>query len=221
MTTSPAQPAQPAAPTQPVAATEPAQAVAPAAAPAAAPTPVSSEAASVPPAAAVGDAGEGGVGGLGDYRKARRQILHPVAVAHPYIQQAVTLGTGVVFDVGEQPVALGVDASALSPVDEHQDALGPPVEDMQGHIREIKKQTDKPFGVDLLLPRMIVEAGDQPFEKGVSYALADIIKTLPGKHLDFILKVQKEMRLPELTSNSAAGSTITRPHPPSHNHNWS
>ena len=91
-------------------------------------------------------------------------------------------------------------------------AAGFTVEGMQDHIREIKKQTDKPFGVDLLLPRVIVEAGDQPFEKGATYALSDIIKTLPGKHLDFILKVQKEMRLPELTSNSAAGSTITRPH---------
>jgi len=91
-------------------------------------------------------------------------------------------------------------------------AAGFTVEGMQDRIREIKKQTDKPFGVDLLLPRVIVEAGDQPFEKGATYALSDIIKTLPAKHLDFILKVQKEMRLPELTSNSAAGSTITRPH---------
>ena len=91
-------------------------------------------------------------------------------------------------------------------------AAGFTVEDMQGHIREIKKQTDKPFGVDLLLPSMIVEAGDQPFEKGASYPLADIIKTLPETHLEFIFKVQKEMLLPELASRYHAGSTVTRPH---------
>jgi len=91
-------------------------------------------------------------------------------------------------------------------------AAGFTVEAMQAHIREIKKQTDKPFGVDLLLPKMIVESGDQPFEKDAVYPLTDIIKTLPGAYLDFILKVQKEMLLPELDSSYQAGSTVTRPH---------
>ncbi|MCG6911821.1 MAG: nitronate monooxygenase [Deltaproteobacteria bacterium] len=91
-------------------------------------------------------------------------------------------------------------------------AAGFTVEEMQEHIREIKKQTDKPFGVDLLLPRAIVEAGDQPFKKGVTFALADIIKTLPQKHFDLILKVQQEMLLPEITSRTPSGSTVTRPH---------
>jgi nitronate monooxygenase len=91
-------------------------------------------------------------------------------------------------------------------------AAGFTVEGMQEQIREIKKQTTKPFGVDLLLPSMIVEAGDQPFEEGATYALSDIIKALPGEYLDFILKVQQEMHLPELASSSPAGSTVTRPH---------
>ena len=91
-------------------------------------------------------------------------------------------------------------------------AAGFTVEDMQEHIRDIKKQTDRPFGVDLLLPSAIVEAGDQPFEKDAAYALSDIIKTLPKEYLDFIFKVQKEMLLPELESRYHAGSTVTRPH---------
>jgi nitronate monooxygenase len=91
-------------------------------------------------------------------------------------------------------------------------AAGFTVEGMQEQIREIKKQTTKPFGVDLLLPSMIVEAGDQLFEEGATYALSDIIKTLPREYLDFILKVQQEMHLPELASSSPAGSTVTRPH---------
>jgi len=91
-------------------------------------------------------------------------------------------------------------------------AAGFTVEAMHEHIREIKKQTDKPFGVDLLLPKMIVESGDRPFEKDAVYPLTDIIKTLPEAYLDFILKVQKEMLLPELEASYQDGSTVTRPH---------
>ena len=91
-------------------------------------------------------------------------------------------------------------------------AAGFTVEEMQRQIREIKKQTDKPFGVDLLLPSLIVEAGDQPFEKGAFYPLSEIVKTLPKEHQTFILTVRKEMTLPELESSVPSGSTVTRPH---------
>ena len=91
-------------------------------------------------------------------------------------------------------------------------AAGFTVEDMQEQIREIKKLTDKPYGVDLLLPSLIVEAGDQPFQIGVNYPLTEIVKTLPTPHYEFILKVQKEMMLPELEASSPSGSTVTRPH---------
>jgi nitronate monooxygenase len=91
-------------------------------------------------------------------------------------------------------------------------AAGFTVEGMREHIREIKKLTNKPFGVDLLLPRQIVEAGDQPFEEDAFYPLSEIIKTLPKEHLAFILKVQEEMKLPELESSAPSGSTVTRPH---------
>ena len=40
-------------------------------------------------------------------------------------------------------------------------AAGYTVEELRQEIREIKKMTDKPFGVDLLLPGQIVDAGDQ------------------------------------------------------------
>jgi nitronate monooxygenase len=91
-------------------------------------------------------------------------------------------------------------------------AAGFTVEGMRDEIREIKKLTDKPFGVDLLLPSNIVEAGDQPFEEGAAYPLAELIKTLPQEHYDFIQKVKKDFKLPDMESTSAAGSTVTRPH---------
>ena len=91
-------------------------------------------------------------------------------------------------------------------------AAGFTVEGMQEEIREIKKLTDKPFGVDLLLPSAIVEAGDQTFDEGASYPLSEMIKTLPKEHYEFIQKVQKDFMLPNLESEMKAGSTVTRPH---------
>ena len=58
----------------------------------------------------VGDPGERGVGGLADGVEAGRQAIHPVAVAHPDIQQAIALGAGAVLDVAQQGrVAAGAD----------------------------------------------------------------------------------------------------------------
>ncbi len=91
-------------------------------------------------------------------------------------------------------------------------AAGFTVEEMREEIREIKKQTDKPFGVDLLLPKAQVEAGDQPFEEGATYKLIDIIKGLPKSHYEWIMKVKEELDLPDIEATGKTGSTISRPH---------
>jgi len=91
-------------------------------------------------------------------------------------------------------------------------AAGFTVEQMRDEIREIKKQTDKPFGVDLLLPKAQVEAGDQPFEEGGMYKLIDIIKGLPKSHYEWIMKVKEELELPDIGATGKAGSTVSRPH---------
>lgn len=91
-------------------------------------------------------------------------------------------------------------------------AAGFTVEEMREEIREIKKQTDKPFGVDLLLPKAQVEAGDQPFEEGATYKLVDIIKGLPKSHYEWIMKVKEELDLPDIEATGKTGSTISRPH---------
>ena len=90
-------------------------------------------------------------------------------------------------------------------------AAGFTVEEMRDQIREIKKQTDKPFGVDILLPKAQVEAGDQPFQEGATYKLADLIKRLPKPHYDFLMKVKEEHNLPDITATGKAGNTTSRP----------
>ncbi len=86
------------------------------------------------------------------------------------------------------------------------------VEELREQIREIKKLTDKPFGVDLLLPPAIVRAGDQDFDGPQEIPLADIINTLPKAHLDWMTRVKEELGLPDIEATVRAGSTTMRPH---------
>ena len=57
----------------------------------------------------VGHAGDGTGRGAGDAHEVGRQRRHPVAVAHPHVQQAVTLRAGVILD-GAQQLGMGVRA---------------------------------------------------------------------------------------------------------------
>jgi NAD(P)H-dependent flavin oxidoreductase YrpB (nitropropane dioxygenase family) len=91
-------------------------------------------------------------------------------------------------------------------------AAGFTVEEMREQIREIKKLTDKPFGVDILLPKRNVEMGDQPFQEGVRFPLNDLIKKrLPQDYYDWLMKVKEEMNLPDIESSSKSGGTTSRP----------
>jgi len=91
-------------------------------------------------------------------------------------------------------------------------AAGFTVDEMRDAIREIKKQTGRPFGVDLLLPGQTVSAGDQAFDGPGEIALSEVIKTLPKAHYDWMMKVKEEMELPDMDVMVILGSTTLRPH---------
>ena len=91
-------------------------------------------------------------------------------------------------------------------------ASGFSVEEMREEIRAIRKLTDKPFGVDLLLPSQIVSAGDQVRKGSQEIPLAEMIKTLPKAHYEFILKVKEDLHLPEIEALARLDSTVYRPH---------
>ncbi|MFO7963308.1 MAG: nitronate monooxygenase [Desulfobacterales bacterium] len=91
-------------------------------------------------------------------------------------------------------------------------AAGFAVDEMRDAIREIKKSTDKPFGVDLLLPSQTVSAGDQTYDGPQEIPLADLLKTLPKEHYEWIMKIKEEMNLPDIEATYKMGSTTTRPH---------
>ncbi|MBN1288661.1 MAG: nitronate monooxygenase [Actinobacteria bacterium] len=74
-------------------------------------------------------------------------------------------------------------------------AAGYTVDELRDKIREIKQRTDKPFGVDMLLPKTFMPYGDP--DEG-EFPLSKILNTIPQPHLDFINKMREELNLPEV-----------------------
>ncbi len=91
-------------------------------------------------------------------------------------------------------------------------AAGYTIDEMREAIREIKKQTDKPFGVDILLPSQTVANGDLVIEGAHEIPLREVLKTLPEAHYDWMMKIKEEMRLPDIDVMIKLGTSLTRPH---------
>ena len=86
------------------------------------------------------------------------------------------------------------------------------VETLRDEIRTIKAQTDKPFGVDLLLPADIVAKGDAPYDGPRQVPVTDALALLPEEHRDWVLRVKQELDLPDPEASIASGTTTERPH---------
>jgi NAD(P)H-dependent flavin oxidoreductase YrpB (nitropropane dioxygenase family) len=91
-------------------------------------------------------------------------------------------------------------------------AAGYTVDQMREAIREIKKQTDKPFGVDILLPSQTVSAGDQVVDGPQEIPLSEVLKTIPKAHYDWMMKIKEDMNLPDIDVMIKLGSTTSQPH---------
>lgn len=86
------------------------------------------------------------------------------------------------------------------------------VETLREEIRRIKSLTDKPFGVDILLPADIVARGDSPYDGPQETSIMDALDFLPAEHRDWILRVKDELGLPDAEATMASGTTTERPH---------
>jgi len=82
------------------------------------------------------------------------------------------------------------------------------VEELRDAIREIKAQTDKPFGVDLLLPKSVAP---QTVGGAKELPLSEVLKKLPEPHREWIRKVRAEMGLPDVDVMIKLNSTTNRP----------
>lgn len=71
------------------------------------------------------------------------------------------------------------------------------VDELRDAIREIKAQTDKPYGVDLLLPPRVDRRSPLKSEGPQEISLNEVLKTLPEPYQDWLNKVQKDLDLPD------------------------
>ncbi|MCJ8500253.1 NAD(P)H-dependent flavin oxidoreductase [Desulfatitalea alkaliphila] len=85
------------------------------------------------------------------------------------------------------------------------------VEELREAIREIKKQTDKPFGVDLLLPKKLDLDGGMGSKQVEKLPLQAILETIPKPHKDWVNKIKTEMGLPDTQIMVRMNTTTMRP----------
>ncbi|HTY23058.1 MAG TPA: nitronate monooxygenase [Desulfomonilaceae bacterium] len=83
------------------------------------------------------------------------------------------------------------------------------VEELRTAIREIKARTDKPFGVDLLLPKNVAQGSD--FGGADQVPLSEVLKTLPKPHQEWVSKVKVELGLPDVDVMLKLNTTTRRP----------
>ncbi len=86
------------------------------------------------------------------------------------------------------------------------------VEELREAIREIRKLTDRPFGVDVLLPAATVAAGDAPAESARDIPLGAALDMLPEAHREWLTKIKDELGLPDSDAVISGGTTTARPH---------
>jgi len=72
------------------------------------------------------------------------------------------------------------------------------VDELADAIREIKKQTDRPFGVDLLLPKYLDFEGGLGKTDANELPLSRVLETIPEAHRKWINKIKQEMGLPDV-----------------------
>ncbi len=143
-------------------------------------------------------------------RKLRTRLCDMLGIEYPILSAG--MGPSLIGETTGAPVELVVAVSEAGGLGVLGGA-GYSVDQLREQIREIKKLTDKPFGVDLLLPSSIVESGDrEPREGDDTILLRDVIKSLPKAHYEWMMKVKDEMGLSEPEAVVVTASTTTSPH---------
>ena len=88
-------------------------------------------------------------------------------------------------------------------------ASGYSIGELREAIHEIKDRTDKPYGVDLLLPRDLADAGAMGGASEVP--LSQVLKSLPQEYQDWVEKMRKDLDLPEVEIMVKADNTTMMP----------
>ena len=119
----------------------------------------------------------------------RTKLCDMLNIEYPIISAG--MGPTLVGEPNGAPVELVVavsEAGGLGVLG----AAGFNLDELQEAIREIKKLTGKPYGVDLLLPKNLPTGMASTQE----FPLKTILQALPSGHQDWLKKIQEELGLP-------------------------
>jgi NAD(P)H-dependent flavin oxidoreductase YrpB (nitropropane dioxygenase family) len=85
------------------------------------------------------------------------------------------------------------------------------VDELRTAIREIKARTDKPFGVDLLLPKHLDLGGALGNKGPDEVPLSMVLEKIPKPHREWVAKIKREMGLPDAEIMLRTNTTTMRP----------
>ena len=85
------------------------------------------------------------------------------------------------------------------------------VDELRDAIREIKKMTGKPYGVDLLLPKSIVGVPEGTDAGPQELPISQALEFIPQEHKDWLKKVKLEMGIPDVDIMVQMNTTTMRP----------
>ncbi|MGD2097062.1 MAG: nitronate monooxygenase [Desulfobacterales bacterium] len=127
-------------------------------------------------------------------RVLRTQLCDMLGIEYPILSAG--MGPTLIGEKTGAPIELVVavsEAGGLGVLG----GSGYTVDELQQEIREIKKQTDKPYGVDLLLPKYLDLKGGIGGTDATELPLEEVLKTIPQAHQEWIHKIKQEMELPD------------------------
>ncbi|RLB40092.1 MAG: nitronate monooxygenase [Deltaproteobacteria bacterium] len=141
-------------------------------------------------------------------RKLRTRLCDILGIEYPILSAG--MGPTLIGEKTGAPVELVAaisEASGLGVLG----GSGFTVDELRDAIREIKKLTDRPFGVDLLLPARIAPRTDLGAEGPQELPLSQVLEMLPDAHKEWLKKVKAELNLPEVDVIVRLNTTTMRP----------
>ena len=85
------------------------------------------------------------------------------------------------------------------------------IAELRQALREIRAKTDKPYGVDLLLPKNVAGMDEMAASGVDEVRLADILQTLPQPYQDWVEKMRKDLDIPVVEIIVKTDTTTMRP----------
>ena len=138
----------------------------------------------------------------------RTKLCDMLGIEYPII--AAGMGPTLIGEKTGAPVELVVavsEAGGLGVLG----GSGFTVEGLREAVREIKAKTDKPYGVDLLLPQKLDIGSGLGQQNIKELPLSMILKTLPKPHQEWVKKVKDELQLPDVEIMVKMDTTTMRP----------